>query len=116
MTFHSRHELISYHLENLYRPLVPPPMKVLCYAALADLFKYLPASKASPQDLIVRQKLQIASWMSLWPIKFEKYRYALTNLLMCKSSLDPPTVLSDYLTPSGTNWGLRTASLTALLP
>lgn len=54
-------------------------MKYLCYAALADLFKYLPETKANPQALDVRQKLQLASWMSLWPIKIEKYRYASTH-------------------------------------
>ena len=59
--------------ENLYRPLVPEPMKVLCYSAIADFFKYLPESKANPQDVAVRQKLQVASWKSLWPIKMEKY-------------------------------------------
>lgn len=59
--------------ENLYRPLLAPPPKHLAYAALADLFKYLPASKAHPQDLAIRQKLQIASWMSLWPTKMERY-------------------------------------------
>lgn len=46
---------------------------MLCYAALADLFKYLPLSKANPEDVEVRQKLQLASWMSLWPAKREKY-------------------------------------------
>jgi hypothetical protein len=60
--------------ENLYRSLVPPPIKVLCYAAIVDLFKYLPVSKADPKDLVARQKLQLASWMSLWPIRMEKYR------------------------------------------
>ena len=60
--------------ENLYRPFVPPPLKHLCYAALADLFTYLPLSKANPHDIEARQKLQVASWMSLWPLKFEKYR------------------------------------------
>ncbi|CDO75524.1 hypothetical protein BN946_scf184871.g5 [Trametes cinnabarina] len=64
---------VDHAVENLYRPLVPPPIKHICYAALADLFKYLPASKANPQDVAVRQKLQIASWMSLWPLKTEKY-------------------------------------------
>ena len=48
-------------------------MKVLGYSAIADLFKYLPKSKANPQDVAVRQKLQVASWKSLWPIKMEKY-------------------------------------------
>ena len=47
-------------------------MKHLCYAALADLFKYLPACKADPQDVEARQKLQIASWMSLWPVTLPK--------------------------------------------
>ncbi|KAJ7477215.1 alcohol dehydrogenase IV [Mycena galericulata] len=59
--------------ESLYRPLVSPPVKILCYAALADFFKYLPLSKAEPDNVEVRQKLLIASWMSLWPTKFETY-------------------------------------------
>ena len=54
---------------------------MLCYAALADLFKYLPESKAHPEDVVVRQKLQIASWMSLWPIKTEKYRCAMRRMM-----------------------------------
>lgn len=65
--------------ENLYRPLITHPQKVLCYAALADLFKYLPESKADPSSVEIRQRLQIASWMSLWPIKLEKYRYVMQN-------------------------------------
>ncbi|EPS94150.1 hypothetical protein FOMPIDRAFT_1063307 [Fomitopsis schrenkii] len=64
---------VDHAVENLYRPLIPPPVKYLCYAALVDLFKYLPASKANPQAVDIRQKLQLASWMSLWPIKLEKY-------------------------------------------
>jgi len=64
---------VDHAVENLYRPLIPPPIKYLCYAALVDLFKYLPASKANPQAVDVRQKLQLASWMSLWPIKLERY-------------------------------------------
>ncbi|KAF7971874.1 hypothetical protein HWV62_19755 [Athelia sp. TMB] len=64
---------LDHAVENLYRPLVPPPIKVLCYAAIADLFLYLPASKANPEDVEIRQKLQLASWMSLWPLKQEKY-------------------------------------------
>ncbi|KZT04586.1 iron-containing alcohol dehydrogenase [Laetiporus sulphureus 93-53] len=66
-------EWLCLHSENLYRPFVPPPIKHLCYAALADLFKYLPESKANPEAIDVRQRLQIASWMSLWPLKPEKY-------------------------------------------
>ncbi|KAF9012399.1 alcohol dehydrogenase IV [Cyathus striatus] len=59
--------------ENLYRPGVTPPVKYLCYAAITDLFKYLPISKANPRDVVARQKLQLASWMSLWPMKLERY-------------------------------------------
>ncbi|KAK7056501.1 hypothetical protein VNI00_003057 [Paramarasmius palmivorus] len=64
---------LDHAVENLYRPLIPPPLKHMCYAAIVDLFKYLPEAKANPQDVAVRQKLQIASWMSIWPIKLEKY-------------------------------------------
>jgi len=64
---------VDHAVENLYRPPVPPPIKYLCYAALADLFKYLPLSKANPSAIDVRQKLQLASWMSLWPLKLEGY-------------------------------------------
>lgn len=64
---------LDHAVENLYRPSVPMPMKVLCYAAIADLFMYLPQSKANAQAIDVRQKLQLASWMSLWPLKMEKH-------------------------------------------
>ncbi|KAF9269251.1 iron-containing alcohol dehydrogenase [Marasmius fiardii PR-910] len=64
---------LDHAVENLYRPLIPPPLKHLCYTAIADLFRYLPESKANPQAVDVRQKLQLASWMSIWPIKLEKY-------------------------------------------
>ncbi|KAI0689967.1 alcohol dehydrogenase IV [Cytidiella melzeri] len=64
---------LDHAVEGLYRPMVPPPLKYLFYAAIADLFKCLPQSKANPEDVSVRQRLQLASWMSLWPIKFEKY-------------------------------------------
>ncbi|KAI0081311.1 iron-containing alcohol dehydrogenase [Panus rudis PR-1116 ss-1] len=64
---------LDHAVENLYRPLIPPPLKHLCYAALVDLFKYLPLSKAHPDNVEYRQKLQLASWMSIWPIKLERY-------------------------------------------
>ncbi|KAH9485451.1 Maleylacetate reductase [Psilocybe cubensis] len=64
---------LDHTVENLYRPLVSHPVKILCYAAMADLVKYLPLSKADPESVDVRQRLQIASWMSLWPMKLEKY-------------------------------------------
>ncbi|KAH7108220.1 alcohol dehydrogenase IV [Auriculariales sp. MPI-PUGE-AT-0066] len=64
---------LDHAVESLYRPVVVPPLKALCHAAIADLFTYLPRSKADPADLEARQRLQLASWMSLWPIKLEKY-------------------------------------------
>ncbi|KIJ67918.1 hypothetical protein HYDPIDRAFT_107456 [Hydnomerulius pinastri MD-312] len=64
---------LDHAVENLYRAGLPLPLRVLSYGALADLFKYLPESKAQPNALDVRQKLLIAAWMSLWPMKVEKY-------------------------------------------
>jgi len=64
---------MDHAVESLYRPGVPLPLKNLCYAAIADLFRYLPLSKATPHDLQARQKLQVAAWMSLWPLQPEKY-------------------------------------------
>ncbi|KAL4074110.1 hypothetical protein V8B97DRAFT_1864588 [Scleroderma yunnanense] len=64
---------LDHAVESLYRHGVAPPLKMLCYAAIADLFKYLPMSKKQPNDLDARQKLLIAAWMSLWPMKVEKH-------------------------------------------
>jgi len=62
---------LDHAVENLYRPYVVPPLKHLCYGAIVDLFKYLPQSKADPNDIHARQKLQVAAWMSLWPARRE---------------------------------------------
>ncbi|KAJ7367827.1 alcohol dehydrogenase IV [Mycena albidolilacea] len=64
---------LDHSVENLYRPLIPHPVKILCYAAMADLFKYLPISKADPTNVEVRQKLLVATWMSIWPTYLEEY-------------------------------------------
>jgi len=64
---------LDHSVETLYRPLIPHPVKVLCYTAMADLFKYLPESQANPGSVEIRQRLQLASWMSLWPTKLETY-------------------------------------------
>ncbi|RPD63692.1 alcohol dehydrogenase IV [Lentinus tigrinus ALCF2SS1-6] len=99
---------LDHAVENLYRPLLPPPIKHLCYAALADLFKYLPASKADPLDLEARQKLQIASWMSLWPLKLPKYSaLGLSHLLGHKLG-------ATYGIPHGITSCLTLASVVAL--
>ncbi|KAJ7667569.1 alcohol dehydrogenase IV [Mycena polygramma] len=59
--------------KTLYRPLIAHPVKIFCYAAMADLFKYLPISMAEPTNVEARQKLLLATWMSLWPTKLEKH-------------------------------------------
>ncbi|KAH9994923.1 alcohol dehydrogenase IV [Russula compacta] len=64
---------LDHAVEALYRPFIIPPLKVLCYGAIVDLFKYLPQSKAHPDDIHARQKLQVAAWMSLWPMTLEQY-------------------------------------------
>jgi len=63
--------------ESLYRPRVPLPLKKLCQAAIADLFHFLALSKRDSKDLVARQRLQVAAWMSLWPLKFERHSYVL---------------------------------------
>ncbi len=67
--------------ETLYRPLIPHPVKVLCYSAMSDLFKYLPLSRDHPENVEYRQWLQIASWMSLWPTKLQKYRFVVDTVM-----------------------------------
>ncbi|OCB88945.1 alcohol dehydrogenase IV [Sanghuangporus baumii] len=62
---------LDHAAENLYRKGVPYPFKVLSYDALSVLFTCLPLSKSHPTDLIIRQKLQIAAWMSRWPLQLE---------------------------------------------
>lgn len=64
---------LDHAVEQLYRPIVPQPLRVLGYGAIVDLFTYLPASKADPSNVDIRQKLQVASWMSLWPFRIIKY-------------------------------------------
>lgn len=51
------------------------PLRYLAYGALRDLFKYLPECKANPESLEVRQRLQIAAWMSLFPNRIEVNQY-----------------------------------------
>ncbi|KAI5889438.1 Dehydroquinate synthase-like protein [Schizophyllum commune H4-8] len=67
---------LDHAVENLYRQVTPIPLKALAYAAIADLFEYLPKSKADPGSVEVRQKLQIASWMSLWPLRQDAGQFA----------------------------------------
>ncbi|KAF8552739.1 iron-containing alcohol dehydrogenase [Imleria badia] len=46
---------LDHAVEGLYNPTLPYP------------------SKAQPRDLEARQQLLVAAWMSLWPIKIEKF-------------------------------------------
>ncbi|BFZ63914.1 hypothetical protein YB2330_005051 [Saitoella coloradoensis] len=62
---------IDHAIESLYRPGVPVFNKRLCYAALEDLFRYLPLSKANPENLEYRNALQVASAMSIFPLQME---------------------------------------------
>lgn len=64
---------LDHAVESLYRPGVPLPVKKLCHAAIADLFRFLVLSKKDSKDLVARQRLQVASWMSLWPRRVEKH-------------------------------------------
>ncbi|KAG1753033.1 alcohol dehydrogenase IV [Suillus lakei] len=64
---------LDHAVESLYSPRVPLPLKKLCHAAIADLFHFLVLSKKDGKDLVARQRLQVASWMSLWPRKIENF-------------------------------------------
>ncbi|KAJ7896003.1 alcohol dehydrogenase IV [Mycena olivaceomarginata] len=77
---------LDHAVETLYRPLISHPVKILCYAAMADFFKYLPISKADPTNVEARQKLLVAAWMSLWPTYFEEYRFVRSLLSWSCSS------------------------------
>lgn len=80
---------------------------------MADLFTYLPLSKANPGSVEFRQKLQLASWMSLWPLKLEKYRYpnSMLHSWLRMVDMDLPSALLEYLTRWDTNSVLHTGSL-----
>lgn len=64
---------LDHAVESLYRPGVAPPLKVLCYAAISDLFTNLPLSRAEPNSLDARQRLLIAAWTSSWLMRNEKH-------------------------------------------
>ncbi|KAI0293943.1 alcohol dehydrogenase IV [Russula brevipes] len=56
---------LDHAVETLYRPHVVPPLKVMCHGAIVDLFKYLPQSKADPNDIHARQKLKMEQYSPL---------------------------------------------------
>ncbi|TCD71618.1 hypothetical protein EIP91_007365 [Steccherinum ochraceum] len=73
---------LDHAVESLDRAggLTSIPLRYLAYGALKDLFQYLPACKADPENLEVRQRLQIASWMSLYPNRIEVNKYGAVGL------------------------------------
>jgi len=60
---------VDHAIEIQYAFDVPAPIKRVALFAINALFTYLPKSKADPQDVAARQKLQLAAWESLWPIQ-----------------------------------------------
>lgn len=62
---------LDHAVETLYRPYAPPFIRTLAYDAIKTLLTDLPLCQADPQDLRVRQRLQVAAWHSLFPYKQE---------------------------------------------
>jgi len=73
---------LDHAVESLDRAngLTSIPLRYLAYGALKDLFQYLPECKANPESLEVRQRLQIAAWMSLFPNRIELNQYGAVGL------------------------------------
>jgi alcohol dehydrogenase class IV len=51
-------------VETLYAPGFHPVQDTLALQAIRDLFTYLPAAQAEPEDVDVRLRGQLAAWMS----------------------------------------------------
>ncbi|EIM21949.1 Dehydroquinate synthase-like protein [Wallemia mellicola] len=58
---------LDHAVETLYRPNASYHLRKMALLALKDLFDLLPITKAHPEDVNTRQKLQLASFMSLFP-------------------------------------------------
>lgn len=63
---------MDHAIETLYRPYAPPFIRTLAYSAIHALFENLPACQKNPDDLKVRQNLQLAAWHSLFPYRQEE--------------------------------------------
>lgn len=57
---------LDHAVETLYAPGLHPINDVLALEAIRRLFKYLPLCQEQPEDLDIRQELQIAAWMSFF--------------------------------------------------
>lgn len=57
---------LDHAVETLYAPGEHPVTDVLALEAIERLFRFLPASKADPGNLVARGELQLAAWMSFF--------------------------------------------------
>ncbi|EPQ31416.1 uncharacterized protein PFL1_00751 [Pseudozyma flocculosa PF-1] len=58
---------VDHAIEFLYRFDTHPLLRGQVYNAIRELFTFLPLSKRSPDDVDIRQRLQLAAFISLWP-------------------------------------------------
>ncbi|KAN0061323.1 hypothetical protein ACQY0O_006169 [Thecaphora frezii] len=58
---------LDHAVEFLYRPDNHPLLRGQVYQSIRELFTFLPLSRARPDDVGVRQRLQLAALVSLWP-------------------------------------------------
>lgn len=63
---------IDHAIEALYNPrTAETPHKLLSLAAVHELFKLLPKSKADPENADLRQQLQLAAFGSMFSFSFK---------------------------------------------
>jgi len=58
---------LDHAIESLYRPDPNPLTRNQCLGAIRDLFHLLPLTKQKPDDLAIRQRLQLVCYTSLTP-------------------------------------------------
>lgn len=58
---------LDHAIELLYRPGFSTALQATALGTVRELFHLLPASKKNPDDLAIRQRLQLACFNSLWP-------------------------------------------------
>lgn len=59
---------VDHAVEICYRPPDASPLqRPNAFGAVRELFYLLPATKAHPDDLVIRQRLQLVTFNSLWP-------------------------------------------------
>ncbi|TIB16471.1 hypothetical protein E3P92_01297 [Wallemia ichthyophaga] len=58
---------LDHAVETLYRPNASYHLRRMALIAIKDLFTLLPLSKEGGEDIHIRQKLQLVSYMSLFP-------------------------------------------------